>query len=79
MAEKDQRVRNLGTGSAMTTIIIWAATLAVVGVLLGLTALAFRGGRQSAHSVERSGQAGGSSADSTWLSTRNRFNETGGG
>lgn len=62
----------------MTTLTIWLVTLGALAVLFGLTALAFRGGRQGPRSKDPAEGQESLGGDQTWLTTRNRFNETGG-
>jgi hypothetical protein len=59
----------------MTTLVLWLAVLAVVAVLFGLTALAFRGGNPSIRSMDASARGDARGGDQVSKITRNRFNE----
>ena len=59
----------------MTTLLIWASVLAVLAVLFGLTALAFRGGGSTGRSLDAAERGDARGGDQVWKTSRNRFNE----
>lgn len=56
-----------------TTLVIWLVLITVLAVLLGLTALAFRGGRTSGRPLDAAQRGDGRGGDQTYLTTRNRM------